>query len=91
MTIETVTRPPFDGGGDALCKDRVGPIADQISLDFALEAKCYAWATESDVKELSRLISRHGVLESWASSSVRIVGHTSINPAGAMTESVMEV
>jgi hypothetical protein len=35
-------QPSVDGGGDALCKDRVGPIADQISLDFALEAKCYA-------------------------------------------------
>jgi hypothetical protein len=47
VTIETVTRPSVDGGGDAPCKDRVGPIADQIALDFALEAKCYAWATES--------------------------------------------
>jgi hypothetical protein len=47
VTIETVPRPSFDGGGDTRCKDRVGPIADRISLDFALEAKCYAWAMES--------------------------------------------
>src|SRR5215467_4580698 len=47
VTIETVPRPSFDGGRDALCKDRAGPIADQILLDFVLEAKCYAWATES--------------------------------------------
>jgi len=47
VTIETVTRPSVHSARGALCKDRVGPIADQISLDFALEAKFYAWSTES--------------------------------------------
>jgi hypothetical protein len=33
-------------------------LADRISLDFALEAKCYAPENGVGVKELSRLISR---------------------------------
>lgn|GEM_PF-5943694 len=36
----------------------MGPLADRISLDFALEAKCYARENGVGVKELSRLISR---------------------------------
>ncbi len=36
---------------------RVGPLADRIALDFALEAKCYAPENGVGVKELSRPIS----------------------------------
>jgi hypothetical protein len=56
--IETITRPSVDGGRDAIGIYRVGPLADRISLDFALEAKCYAPENGVGVKELSRLISR---------------------------------
>lgn len=42
IKIETVTRPSVDGGRDAIGTYRVGPLADRIALDFALEAKCYA-------------------------------------------------
>ena len=58
INIETVTRPSVDGGRDAIGTYRVGPLADRISLDFALEAKCYAPENGVGVKELSRLISR---------------------------------
>ncbi|MBZ5625898.1 MAG: restriction endonuclease [Acidobacteriia bacterium] len=58
IKIETVTRPSVDGGRDAIGTYRVGPLADRISLDFALEAKCYAPENGVGVKELSRLISR---------------------------------
>jgi hypothetical protein len=36
----------------------VGPLADRIALDFALEAKYHAPENGVGVKELSRLISR---------------------------------
>jgi hypothetical protein len=58
INIEMVTRPSVDGGRDAIGTYRVGPIADRISLVFALEAKCYAPDNGVGVKELSRLISR---------------------------------
>ena len=58
INIETVTRPSVDGGRDAIGTNRLGPIADRILLDFALEAKCYARENGVGVKELSRLISR---------------------------------
>ncbi len=58
INIVTVTRPSVDGGRDAIGTYRVGPLADRISLDFALEAKCYAPDNGVGVKELSRLISR---------------------------------
>jgi hypothetical protein len=48
----------LDAGRDAIGTYRVGPIADRISLDFALEAKCYASDNGVGVKELSRLLSR---------------------------------
>jgi hypothetical protein len=35
-----------------------GPLSDRISLDVALEAKCYALENGAGVKELSRRISR---------------------------------
>ena len=58
INVETITRPGVDGGRDAIGTYRVGPLADRISLDFALEAKCYAPDNGVGVKELSRLISR---------------------------------
>src|SRR5262249_12257270 len=58
IEMETVTRPSVDGGRDAIGTYRVGPLADRIALDFALEAKCYAPENGVGVKELSRLISR---------------------------------
>jgi hypothetical protein len=58
VNIALVTRPSVDGGRDAIGKYRIGPPGDQISLDFALEAKCYAPGNGVGVKELSRLISR---------------------------------
>ena len=57
IKIETVTRPSVDGGRDAIGSYLVGPLADRIALDFALEAKCYAPENGVGVKELSRLIS----------------------------------
>jgi hypothetical protein len=56
--IDTITRPSVDGGRDAIGTYRLGPMADRIALDFALEAKCYALGSGVGVRELSRLISR---------------------------------
>jgi hypothetical protein len=53
-----VTRPTRDGGRDALGRLAVGPAADPVRLDFALEAKCYAPGNSVGVREMSRLISR---------------------------------
>lgn len=53
-----VTRPSRDGGRDAVGQYVVGPEADPISIDFALEAKCYAMTSSVGVKEVARLISR---------------------------------
>ena len=36
-----VTRPTRDGGRDAVVTQAVGPAADPVRLEFALEAKCY--------------------------------------------------
>lgn len=54
-----VTRPSRDGGRDAIGEYRLGPVADPVRLEFALEAKCY----DPDgggvgVRMVSRLISR---------------------------------
>lgn len=54
-----VTRPSRDGGRDAIGEFRIGPDADPVRLQFALEAKCY----DPDgggvgVKLVSRLIAR---------------------------------
>jgi Restriction endonuclease len=56
--LKRVTRPSVDGGRDVIGAYRVGPLADRIALDFALEAKCYSPGNGVGVKELSRLISR---------------------------------
>jgi hypothetical protein len=54
-----VTRKSVDGGRDAVGSISIGPTTDPISLDFALEAKCYSPGANSvGVKEVSRLISR---------------------------------
>lgn len=53
-----ITRRMRDGGRDAIGQLRIGPLADAIKLDFALEAKRYALRTGVGVEEMSRLISR---------------------------------
>lgn len=54
----TLTRPSRDGGRDAFGTIRVGPESDPVKLDFALEAKRYAFENAVSVRDLSRLISR---------------------------------
>lgn len=53
-----VTRPSRDGGRDATGEYMLGPSADRIALDFALEAKCYVETSGVGVKDVSRLVSR---------------------------------
>lgn len=53
-----VTRPSRDGGRDAVGEYVLGPKADPVKIDFALEAKCYAPTTVVGVRDVSRLISR---------------------------------
>ncbi|MFF9557047.1 restriction endonuclease [Streptomyces albus] len=53
-----VTRPSRDGGRDAVGTYMLGPTTNPISIDFALEAKCYSPSHSVGVRETSRLISR---------------------------------
>lgn len=53
-----LTPPRRDGGRDAVGEYPLGPLADRIILDFALEAKCYAATNSVGVKDVSRLIAR---------------------------------
>jgi Restriction endonuclease AspBHI N-terminal/Restriction endonuclease len=53
-----LTRPSRDGGRDAVGFYTLGPGADSVELDFALEAKCFAPSTPVGVEAQSRLISR---------------------------------
>lgn len=53
-----VTRPSRDGGRDAVGQYILGPSANTITIDFALEAKCYSASSSVGVREVSRLISR---------------------------------
>jgi hypothetical protein len=53
-----LTRRTRDGGRDAVGYYALGPLSDQVELDFALEAKCYNIATGVGVEAQSRLISR---------------------------------
>ncbi|MEU0646144.1 restriction endonuclease [Streptomyces umbrinus] len=53
-----VTRPSRDGGRDAIGQYILGPTANTVTIDFALEAKCYAATNSVGVREVSRLISR---------------------------------
>jgi hypothetical protein len=58
VTSVDVTRPSRDGGRDAVGLYSLGPASDPITIDFALEAKCYSQTNSVGVRELSRLISR---------------------------------
>ena len=53
-----VTRPSRDGGRDGVGRYRIGQTQNCITVDFALEAKCYNPSSGLGVKVLSRLISR---------------------------------
>ncbi|MER5581907.1 restriction endonuclease [Streptomyces asoensis] len=53
-----VTRPSRDGGRDAVGTYSLGPASSRITIDFALEAKCYGEGNSVGVREVSRLISR---------------------------------
>jgi hypothetical protein len=53
-----VTQPSRDGGRDAIGEYVLGPAADPITIDFALEAKCYTDTSSVGVREVARLISR---------------------------------
>ncbi|WP_083707474.1 restriction endonuclease [Intrasporangium flavum] len=53
-----VTRQSRDGGRDAVGRYRLGPVGDPISIEFALEAKCYTPHNSVGVRDMSRLISR---------------------------------
>jgi hypothetical protein len=54
----TMTRPSRGGGRDAFGTVRVGPESDPVRLEFALEAKRYAFENSVSVRDLARLISR---------------------------------
>ena len=53
-----LTRPWRDGGRDAIGKYRIGVSTSPLSIDCALEAKCYSEKNGVGVKQTSRLISR---------------------------------
>ena len=53
-----LTRPWRDGGRDAIGKYRIGTCANPLTIDFALEAKCYLNNSSVGVRQMSRLISR---------------------------------
>jgi hypothetical protein len=53
-----VTRHSRDGGRDAVGEYMLGPQADRVAVEFALEAKCYAVGHSVGVQEVARLISR---------------------------------
>jgi hypothetical protein len=53
-----VTRPSRDGGRDGVGLLTIGTGAASITIDFALEAKCYSTSNSVGVREMSRLISR---------------------------------
>jgi hypothetical protein len=57
MSID-VTRPSRDGGRDGIGKYRVGLPQNCVTVDFAIEAKCYSSKNGVGVKAVSRLISR---------------------------------
>lgn len=58
ITSVDLTRPSRDGGRDAVGQLRIGRGAASITVDFALEAKCYQISNSVGVREMSRLISR---------------------------------
>jgi len=89
----SVTRPSRDGGRDAIGRHYLGPTGDKVTVDFVLEAKCYAPDNAVGVKEVSRLISRllhrqYGVLVTTSSlgkqpyQEIREDGHPVIVVSG---------
>lgn len=53
-----VTRASRDGGRDAVGKYRIGQPQNCVTVDFAMEAKCYKPSSGLGVEVMSRLISR---------------------------------
>ena len=53
-----VTRPNRDGGRDGIGKYRLSQPQNCVTVEFAVEAKCYARHNGVGVKAISRLISR---------------------------------
>jgi hypothetical protein len=53
-----ITRPSRDGGRDGVGILRIGAGEASITIDFAMEAKCYGMRACVGVRDLSRLISR---------------------------------
>ena len=53
-----LTQPSRDGGRDAIGEYLLGPQADQVAVEFALEAKCYSPGNTVGTKDMARLISR---------------------------------
>lgn len=89
-----VTRASRDGGRDATGHYAIGPPADRVRLEFALEAKCYRPGSAVGVREVARLVSRlrhrqFGVLvttshlHEQAYREVRDDGHPVVVLAGA--------
>jgi hypothetical protein len=58
VTSMDITRPTRDGGRDAVGLYSIGPPADRVHMEFALEAKCYRPDGGVGVKAVARLISR---------------------------------
>jgi hypothetical protein len=56
--LTSAWNPWRDGGRDAVGEYLLGPHADPVAVEFALEAKCYAPTAGVGVRETSRLISR---------------------------------
>lgn len=89
-----VTRASRDGGRDATGHYAIGPAADRVRLEFALEAKCYKPGNAVGVREVARLVSRlryrqFGVLvttshlHEQAYREIRDDGHPVVVLAGA--------
>ena len=53
-----VTRASRDGGRDAVGRYRIGQAQNCVTVDFAMEAKCYKPTSGLGVEVISRLISR---------------------------------
>jgi hypothetical protein len=89
-----VTRPWRDGGRDAVGDYLIGPPADPVAVEFALEAKCYnPGVNRVGVKDTSRLISRlrhrqfgvlitTSVVDKQAYQEIREDGHPVVIIAG---------
>lgn len=55
-----LTRPWMDGGRDPVGRYRVGTRDSTVTVDFALEAKCYELRSGVGARQTARLISRLG-------------------------------